>query len=83
METFLTEYEKQIRKAIDETPDKYPYGMEGVPDYMARMRQLLTARSHGFLLTGVALRRTCAALGFDKAKPTYKGIFHYIDNHVG
>lgn len=81
MNTFLAEFEKQLRDAVVNNPGIYSYEntdceLSGV---IAKYRELLIQRSKAFIIDGTAMKATCKAL---KIKNTYKDIFRFIDNHV-
>lgn len=77
METFMTEYTKQLELSMASNPERYTYGPEKVPEALVRMAKAI--RSSNFSKDTDTFRRTCKAL---KIKHTYKDITHFIANHV-
>jgi hypothetical protein len=75
LETFMSVYSRNLVKAIQEKPDQYGYGIDGVSAVLVRMK---TAIEQGtFNKDSFAFRWTCKEL---KIKHTYQAIKEYLVN---
>ncbi len=77
METFITEYAKQLANAVREYPTEYLYGLDEVPSVVSKIKAAIQRGTYN--KDGQAFKWTCKAL---KIKHTYADIRHFIDNHV-
>jgi len=77
METWMREYEKQLRAAIVAYPDLYRITLETLPEFLPRLRESFLP-GNSFNKDSIAVKWTCKALGI---KHTYKAIAHFIANH--
>ena len=77
METFITEYTKQLTLAVTNHPTEYAYGAEKVPEVVAKMRDAIQNKNYN--KDSRAFKETCKAL---KIKHTYTAINHFIANHA-
>lgn len=67
-EAFLKTYEAALIKRIQTEPKRYRYGLDGVPAFIAKMREALPVDGYEI---GDAMRDTCKTLGI---KPNHKHI---------
>lgn len=74
METFFTEYSKQLRLAVETYPTEYPFGLEDLPKVLESVGRSIYCRTYS--KDSRVMRATCRSLGI---KCTYGAINHYLD----
>jgi hypothetical protein len=77
METWMTEYTRQLLIAYENNPKAYAYDQDDIPNVLNNMRNAF--RNGSFNKDSESIKATCKAF---KIKHTYKDIQRFIDNHA-
>lgn len=74
LDTFMKEYEKQLRIMMVRHPEDYRFNLDYVPIVLEKMRTAFLYKTYN--KEGLAIQATCKALGIPY---TYKGINSYLE----